>query len=325
MSAHRDIARQSPDRQASLDKLIQELSTPLSHFLGKPVGDQQISLLSQNTAVTDGTTVLAMTNNAGHVKFVILCSPASAQDSVKRAMERARKAKELLSANDSAHILSPLFEGNVAGASFAVLPFCKSLSESPWIWWPQRILLRNAILDWLACLAETTTRNLAPGTSDQAFMAQLQRMASLNTLNDAVRQAAEIAAKRLESGQWAPRHGLMHGDLWKGNILLKPADNVVDVGRWPNRFAVIDWGGAENNGYPIYDLVRFAISFRLSAGRLRKEVSRHCRILECEISDAMPYLLAALGFIANNLGQFPLARFTNMAESCFNTLRGTSQ
>ena len=91
---------------------------------------------------------------------------------------------------------------------------------------------------------------------------------------------------------------------------------------WRSRFTVIDWGGSEIEGYPIFDLVRFSLSFQLSSSRLQTEVVRHCRVLQCETIDAVSYVLAALGHIANNLGHFPLDRFSQMTNSCSLTIQG---
>ena len=115
-----------------------------------------------------------------------------------------------------------------------------------------------------------------------------------------VREGASAALGRLEARAWEPRFCMMHGDLWKGNVLLAPGYR-----RW-NQFALIDWGASMVHGYAIYDLLRLAMSMGLSGRRLEREVSRHCKILGCDIIDAQSYLLASLGYIGMNLDQLPM-------------------
>jgi len=67
----------------------------------------------------------------------------------------------------------------------------------------------------------------------------------------------------------------------------------------------------------MYDLVRLALSLRVSTGFLRSQVRQHCEMLGCEITDARSYLAAALGHLGGNLGHFPSDRFVKMAKSCF--------
>jgi hypothetical protein len=64
------------------------------------------------------------------------------------------------------------------------------------------------------------------------------------------------AADRQLSAQQVART-MVHGDYWFGNLLL--TDEVIT--------GVVDWEGGANNGWPLRDLVRFALSYCLYLDR----------------------------------------------------------
>ena len=307
----------------TVNELSRWLIGPLADALGDRYGKLELSLLSHGNAVEDGTTVLLLCDSVGQSRAVVLCSSPITPDMVQRAMNRAHQVKLTLGRSIGFPILDPLAQGSVRGLSYAVLPYCNALSESRPAWWIQRTLLRPLIFDWLLRATECTVHDVEPAAIDRRFIEPLRRLASLKSINDRLRTAAGRAAERLDTGGWTPRHVLMHGDLWKGNILIRTANRTVEQRRWHDRFVIIDWAGSEIHGYAMYDLVRLAQSMRLSAKRLRSEVVRHCRLLRCEPVDAMSYLLAALGHIAMNLEHFPVDRYAHMTESCFTTLEHT--
>lgn len=304
----------------TVEDLSRWLDAPLADALGGLYGKLEVSFLSQANTVADGTTVLLLRDSARQSRAVVLCSAPVAPDMVGRAMNRARQAKAHLGAPTGDRILDPLAEGSVQGISYAVLPYCNSLSKSRLVGRIQHAFLGPLIFDWLWRVTECTVRDVEPAAIDRSFAEPLRTMASLATVSDTMRAAAERAAERLDGGVWTPRHVLMHGDLSIGNVLIRPASRDIEQRRWRDRFVVIDWAGSEIHGYAMYDLVRFAISIRLNARSLRREVDCYCRLLRCERADAKSYLLAALGHLANNLEHFPIDRYASMAESCLTTL-----
>jgi hypothetical protein len=304
----------------TIGDLSQWLHAPLADALGVQYEKLEFSALSRGDKVEDGTTVLLLRNAATNQSLaVVLCSPPVSPDMIKRAMDRARQAKLILKESAGTHILDPLAQGSVHGLSYAVLPYCRSLSESR-LWWIQRALLRPLIVDWLRQATECTVRNAEPASFEQRFGAPLQHIVSLKPLGGHLRAAASRSIERLKDGAWVPRHALMHGDLWKGNILIRPQDNILRRLIMSDRFVITDWAGSEISGYAIYDLVNLAQSLPLNALILRRELDRHCRLLGCEPADATSYLLAALGHIGMNLEHFPIDRYMHLAESCFAAL-----
>jgi hypothetical protein len=308
------------------DELGRWLTGPLGAALCDRYGGFELSLLSQADTVADGTTVLLLRDSAGQSRAVVLCSAPASPGMVECAMGRARKAKEILGASIGTPILDPLLEGGVMGLSYAVLPYCRSLSKSRPVWWIQRALLRPPIFDWLWRANERTVRDVNPAAIDQSFAEPLRRIQLMKSvLSDRLLAAAEMAGERLHAEKWTPKHVLMHGDFWTGNILIRSVDDAAEQKNWRHRFAIIDWAGSEVRGHAMFDLIRMAQSIRLSPRRLRSEVARHCHLLRCEPVDAMSYLLAALGHILMNLEHFPIDLYARMAESCFMTLARTRE
>lgn len=309
--------------QLSIENLSRWLDAPLSDALGFQYGRLQFSLLSAGNKVADGTTVLLLRNSVDKSLAVVMCSPPVSPYMVKRAMDREHQAKLSLGKSTGSTILDPLAQGSVQGLSYAVLPYCHSLSESRSVWWIQRALLRPSIFDWLRRATQCTLRDVEPDAIERSFAAPLKYMESLKPVNEHLRQAASVAIGRLKDRAWVPKHVLMHGDLWKGNILIRPEDKIL---RWLNisdRFVITDWAGSEILGYAIYDLIRLAESMHLNITKLRQEVDQHCRLLECEPVDAKSHLLTALGHIAMNLEHFPIDRYAHLADSCYATLERT--
>lgn len=306
--------------QPTVDDLRKWLVDPLAKALSDRYGKVELSLLSHKNTVPDGTTVLLLRDSAGQSRAVVLCSAPTSPNMVQRAMKRAGEAKVILGPLIGSPILDTLAEGKVRGLSYAVLPFCTGLSDFRPVWWIQCELLRPLIIEWLWRATESTVRDVEAGAIHKYFVHPLRHLVSLESISGRLRTAAERAIERLSAGMWTPRHVLMHGDLWKHNILMRTANRAAEQRRWRDRFVIIDWAGSEIRGYAMYDLVRLAQSMRLHSRSLRTEVDRYCRLLQCEQSDAMSYLVGALGHISMNLEHFPMDRYSFMAESCITTL-----
>ncbi len=304
----------------TLEDFRHELDDRMAATLGAHFGKPNLSFQSQANDVADGTAVLLLRDKLEKPCAVVLCAAPAAPDMVRRSVHAAREAKKILGPSIGTHILEPLLEGTLKGLSYAVMPYCNPLSNSRPVWWIQRRLLCPSILHWLASATEHTMHDPEPAGRLRSFAEPLQAVASFSRLNKRMRSAAELAALRLESKDWHPKHVLMHGDFWKGNILIKPESPTNKRQSSADRFVVIDWPGSEIHGYAIFDLIRMAQSLQLSKVKLRAEIAAHCKLLECTLEDAMSYLLAALGHIAMHIEHFPVDAYVRMAESGFATL-----
>lgn len=239
---------------------------------------------------------------------------------VARAMQRAAAARRALAPAEAAAILEPVLETRLNGMSCALLRYCHPLSDHRLIWRIQRRLLRPRLSEWLFRVAQQTRAEATPAECSACFGEPLERIAGEAAMAPALRADARRAVQRLLDGSWRPRHVLMHGDMWKGNVLIEPPTSLPGRRAWQDRFIVIDWPGSMTRGYAIYDLVRMASSMKMGPDALTRELQRHCEVLEAEAEDASAYLLSALGHVALNLEHFPIEQFVAMAHSCHDTL-----
>ncbi len=244
---------------------------------------------------------------------VVICSPPAAPEMVARNVAHKELAQHALGPLGEV-VLEPLKFGRVNGLSYAIYPYCRRLETWRLAWAVQRMWLRPALLAWLRAATRETLDDPSPEERENLFRIPLLHLASEDLVPHTIRDAASIARARLERGSWQPRVCLMHGDLWKGNVLLAPGNPG-----W-RTFALIDWAGSLPRGHAIYDLIRVALSMGLKGRRLEQELRAHCQILKCDSVDARGYLLAALGYLGMNLGHFPFESFVALSQNCFDHL-----
>lgn len=311
----------------TLDDLCRTLAPRLKSELRDSTGFSAITPLVKKVgersdlAVADGVSKLLVRGTDHTPAAVVLVSSPKAPGLVARGMQRAREAKLLLGPKLGAAILTPLAEGEVEGLTFAALPHCRPLTTARILWTLQRRRIRPLILDWLREATAATMQTPSAAKIYKGFISPLQRFAGDADIPRPLRDAADGALSRIESGRWSPRHILMHNDLWQGNILI---DDRNVTGRasepWAKRFVIIDWPGAAIEGYGLHDLLRFARAVALNTAALRQEILAHCRILECEPIDASSNLVAAFAYLADHLEHFPKPAFIRTAMACWESL-----
>jgi hypothetical protein len=267
----------------------------------------------------DSTKVFFVRRKARKPHAVVLLSPAGSPSIVHEAMRRARTVAEVLPPHLASRVLLPIARGFVDQRSYAVLPYCYQLSRFHPLWAVQRRILRSVLIKWLGETARVTVAQPKSSEIEVDFAEPLRRLADSKKVSPRLRMAAESAATRLASRQWLPKYVLMHGDFWRGNIMIRPPRPGFHE-RWQDRIVLIDWLGARLAGYPIFDLMRILRDLKFSRSAARRELQRHCEILECESQDLHSHLCAALAHIHANLNEFPFHQFLTMSESCFDTL-----
>ncbi len=241
--------------------------------------------------------------------FVLVASDASPH-LVARAIRALDAARRALGPLAGQAVLAPVHHGYIEGRSFAIFHYYRPMSEDGLLGRWHRLRVREDVLRWLRDVIRLTCH--APtADEDASFSEALRGLIDDAQVSGPVRRRAEQAAERLQSGLWRPCHVLAHNDLWKGNLLLAGSGRDAEY-----RFLVVDWAGAQVDGYGIYDLIRVDESLRLPRRRLRQELSAHCELLDCPMQDAWSHLLSALGNLARNLDHFPRETFLAMADRC---------
>jgi hypothetical protein len=309
--------------EVSSEDIAGAFAGPWRGVLDVPASALQVTRASRGRHV-DSTTVFIVHDEAGRPQAAVLCSAAAAPDFVARAMRRSARAHAMLGSGAGSRVLLPLVEGQLSGLSCAVMPFCRNLSPPrAWGWWQNRAL-RPVIFDWLESVCRITASRPPAAALASSFEEPLAHLQRRPEASQRLRKLAGSALQRLRDGRWQPRHVLMHGDLWRGNIMVRPAEGPWVGLRWLDRVVVIDWAGSRDDGYPLFDLIKIAVSLGVGDRRVRGELVRHCRLLACDEVDVGSYLAAALAGLLDRLENFPLADFLSMSEACIDALPRTA-
>lgn len=235
---------------------------------------------------------------------VLKVSPPAFPNVAREMAEKADMARACLGNDLGWAVAKVLRHWEENGVSCALFEELTNISDNRVKRFIQVRRVTPPVLTWLRAVAA-----LDHGISDQG---ETCLQALVGCPYEALRAPAEVALATVRSGTFVPRSRIMHSDFWVGNVMLDPA------GVRP--FVLIDWRGSNVDGFPIFDLVKFAQSSGLGRRALRAELAAHAEALGCDIRDTRSYLLAALGYIWIHLEQFPPERFLAMGENCLATL-----
>lgn len=236
--------------------------------------------------------------------YVVKVSPRDFPNVAREMAEKADTARSALGDRLGWAVAVVLKQWEADGVSCALFEELTNVSETRVKRFVQLRRLTPPVLQWLRDVAA-----LDRGVSEQAE-ACLQALADCPY--DNLRRSVASPLARLRSGAFVARSTIMHSDFWIGNVMLDPSGS--------RPFVLIDWRGSNVDGFPIFDLVKFAASAGLRRKALRAELAAHSERLGCDIEETRIYLLAALGYIWLHLEQFPPDRFLAMAENCLLTL-----
>lgn len=270
-----------------------------------------ITSLCRSKAVADDTIKLLLSCRNGEKMAALMISPEGFSNSISDNMAVTKAVKNRLSEPESSVVLDPLLEGRLAsGLSYSVLPYMAPLSSNRIVFAFEKRILAPKICDWLlACTAETKTKVKEDDFNSFAEPLNAVKNSSLPTN---IKNAAALSLNRLAQGEWEPYLCLEHGDFWHGNILRKKGGNYP--------FTVIDWPGANLQGYAVKDFVCLSMSLRLSDRLHLKVIKRYSVILNCKAIDLMGYLIASLGWLQLNLGELSEQRYNELAVAHFDKL-----
>lgn|GEM_PF-1660658 len=306
----------------------QELLDALSSKLSLNIGDTK-PLFSYNQAA-DSAQKFLIRDTKGENRAVVHYSTTYDPLAVQDMICRVYSARQAIGSDLEAYILNPLEQGDLEGLSYGVFNYQKPLAKNKIFWLFQRVAIAPHLLEFLIDLVKVTKASMSSEQIEERFGRSLQSISTFDGLSGSIQTAAKESLQRLEQHLWTPRTVLMHGDLWRGNVLLTQPTAKVSSEAEPstsasnkstsNKIVLIDWAASLVHGYAIFDLVRMAESFGLSPKQLRKNLEIHCQILGCDVQDSKSYLLSAMGHIGRDLRHFPVANFLRMCESTVTTL-----
>lgn len=302
-----------------IDEWSREVASVVAKHL--PVAPERVRLkrVSHKPDIEDASTAYLVFGEERKAIAAVL-QGATNGDLATRGAMRACAAKDALGGANAREVLVPLEVGCIRERSFALYPYCDPLPRPYGVHLVSDWIIAASVSRWLLDAARRTQYIPSDREIETLVAGPIASLAQEST-NEHVRRAAVETKAALAERKWSPRLVLMHGDLWLGNVLIAPRSSDARRSRfWWNRFVICDWAGAVMRGFPIYDLIRLAISARLPKRTLSKQISKHCEALDCDRSHARHHVLAALAHIHSNLERFPRVRFFRMADRCLETV-----
>ena len=261
------------------------------------------AILPQRGTPVDATSKYVVETKSLGTFFVIV-SAASYPRTVAQAIRKQEGVRAILGLDLGCVIETPTLHGFAEGVSYAIWPFRRPLSGNRMLSKLQRLWLSPRLCRWLGAVTRATAHPASLSTYDNAIRHFLARV----SLPQPLAEAGHRALRDLHEGSLRPFHVLQHGDFWHGNVLLRGwAGPPAQLNPWG--FYLIDWGGAEEEGFPFFDLLKITSSLGFSPAQLAKEVERHSRILGIEPVQALSYFLVGLAHLGTHLENFPEDRY----------------
>lgn len=255
-------------------------------------------------------------DSRGEPYAVLFVSTPVDADYVAHSVANAVAAKRLLGDDLGSVILDPVAAGEFRGLSFALWPWHRQSTNIRGLAYLQRWILLPRVLGWLREATQRTAQIPVEEEIQAIFARPLARIARDERFPLTFREAARAGIDRLESGTWRPRVVLQHKDFGHWNLLVPRGR--AQRRQFPRGFILIDWSGALLRGYPFSNLLTRARTSKVPSRILRSELASHCRILNCEVIDILPNVLAGLGFIGEHLGHFSE---TDYVSQCHEIIR----
>lgn len=274
---------------------VERIAEALTTENGIPVSSAQIEWLADAggaSQLADSTSKFLVP--LGPIKGFMIVSGRGNCALVRRAVENIEMARSLAGSASEA-ILPPVLSGEIDGRSFAVWERQKPFPTGNIGKRLVRLLYGARILNWALDLCVNTARP-AMNVQEQ-YERPLLALESNKNWPSAMRRDAEAGLRRI--GEWRPQQCVQHGDFWLDNVLRSRG----------GRIAVVDWGGANINGYPVNDMARMLMSLNSRPSTGRYYMDALCSALACDRRDLVSYSLSAIGKLGENLEHFPESKY----------------
>ncbi|MEE3328809.1 MAG: phosphotransferase [Myxococcota bacterium] len=280
---------------------------------GAGMSPAHMQLFRPISEIADNPVKLVIRDRREACLGILQWSPPAAVQAVANAVRLAEAARRRLGEDLGSVVLAATLEGEFQSRTFALYPWMGVLSD-------RRIVSRlhnwryaGPLLKWLRNVHETTHSRLPEAEYDARVMAPLEQLAGEVGLVAASRDAVEVALAAVQSGDFQPRIGPVHNDLWRGNVLLPQAGSGPRPDRWP--FFLIDWGASTLAGFPLWDLLRILRSLRVPNRVAARVLRQHCKGLGMTLDEGRHSLMLALADLGLYRNEFPLELYLNSVET----------
>jgi|tagenome__1003787_1003787.scaffolds.fasta_scaffold20958280_2 hypothetical protein len=286
---------------------------------GKPGNLRVIPLVKSAVYVADSPTKSYISDQSGKKKAILFVSNEVNPDFVQRSVRNSVGAKKILDKDLGSVILTPIASGIYENLSYSIWPLQRDISRKFIFRRLQTFLVTPRVFNWLEAVSrQTLCTEIELDMKKAIYLQPLAKTGDQKRYPDNLRRLAVNALAHVQTGSLRPVTVLQHSDLWLGNVLLPRKETATARDRYG--FYLIDWGGANLAGIPFLDLINFADSVRLNHTRLKRELARHCRLLQCTLADAMLYLIVALANIGTRLEHFPECRYLEKCDRLLNLI-----
>jgi len=265
---------------------------------------QSVNLIDRAATVADAQSIYVLDED-----FVLYVAPEDFPEVSSEQAHAMIAMRSRLDPKSGSVIPEVISHGVSEGRSYLILPLCYPLATGRLTGRIDRFRITQNVLEWLRLM--TARSNTGDENVYARFEESLVAMNVNAALPDRLRTGSERAISALKSFPELARSVPMHGDLWQGNIMRHKDGSL----------AIIDWAGSITDGYGVYDLIRFAESFKISRAKLHRELNWQAVKLGGDPGIVLPmHLLSALGHYLLNLNEFPFERFLPMAVRCYDNL-----
>ncbi len=296
-----------------LNVIIEQLPIQKSDDVGSLASVTGFCHLFKSRKVKDAVETYQGLSTDGRPFVVIQIADPCAPMFLHRAMSTAREVRSRLGSELGEMVIEPICGGVLEGRSYAVWPWRRPMAQQGVAWRLCRPRVRSAVLEWLRGSALAAAKGERSEQVRERYRESLSHVIDSEVFSAEQCVSAKEALERLASGKWRPVSIIDHNDLWRGNIHWNIDGSGRRCGR--SRFVIIDWGGANVDGFGFFDLVRWARSTDTPRTQLSREIATHAEILGIELRDTSGHLLAALGRLAVHREHFPMDRLKALVSS----------
>ena len=284
---------------------LQEHLFPRLEALG--VMPAEMTLLQTTADVIDNPVKLKVSDSHGSLIGVVHWSPSEAPQAVAEAVRREVAMHSALGIDLGSVVLMATLEGAFQDRSYALYPWQRALNKGGR--WSRLRNWRHAkpILNWLSQVHAQMFEALEASSYTDRVVEPVEKLRDEPGLDAAIRTRLDDLIGSVTSGNFVPKVGPVHNDMWTGNILLPTSRSKQNSGPWT--FRLIDWGASTPQGFPLWDLMRIMPSLQMPKRVAKKILLHECNVLGLSADQGRSSLLLACADLGTYRNEFPLDRY----------------